>query len=118
MTGKPTPTKIHRFEINGVDPAIHCPFCGTKSYVPDSGEYKVCSHLLFIAHDMGVEYRAPAFDQCMNIVGIESDDVDQGPKGWDGFTDNVPLPNSVKFACYQGAPSFLGLYIGYTAAEH
>jgi hypothetical protein len=111
---------IQRVEINRHETALHCPFCGIKTYTLDPlAEITVskCAHLLFVAHDMNFEYRSDKFDALMKIVGVEDDDIELGDEGIDGFTDSLEIDDSVKFAFYQGAPSFYGTYIGYAAVQ-
>jgi hypothetical protein len=111
---------IQRVELNEHEIALHCPFCGVKTYDPEPvAEMTIskCAHLLFVAHDMGFEYRSDKFDALMKIVGLEGDDIELGDKGIDGFTDSLEVADSVKFAVYQGAPSFYGTYIGYAPVQ-
>jgi hypothetical protein len=111
---------IQRVEINAHETAIHCPFCGLRTYKPDTtSEMKVrkCEHLLFVAHDMGLEYRSERFDTQMGIVGVAGDDIELNDRGVDGFTDKVTISDAVKFAFYQGAPSFYGTYVGYAPID-
>ena len=57
------------------------------------------------------------FDDLMGIDGIESEDIDTGEGGVDGFTDRVPLANSLKIASYVPPPGGLGAYVGFHFAE-
>ena len=107
---------IQRVELASYDIPLHCPFCGERAYDPDpekQAKLKPCQHTLFIAHDEGFEYRSARFDQLMGIEGVADDDVELGDKGYDGFTDRVCCPDSVKFATYIPAPSFFGAYHGF-----
>ena len=111
---------IQRVEINRYEAAMHCPFCGIKTYTPDPlSEMTIsnCAHLLFVAHDMGFEYRSSSFDKHMKIAGLDSDEIELGKKGVDGFTDKLQVDDSVKFAFYQGAPSLYGTYFGYAPVQ-
>lgn len=76
-----------------------------------------CQHALFIAHDMEFEFRSNRFDALMNIEGVDGDDIDLPDAGIDGFTDATPLPSAVKFASYEGAPSFYGTYVGFALCD-
>ena len=110
---------IQRVELSSDDHAIHCPFCGAKAIEGGDSEDKVedfCEHVLFVAHDIDFEYRSARFDALMGITDVDSDDIDIGEKGFDGYTDTVPLKDSIKFAAYQGAPSFFGAYVGFAPA--
>jgi hypothetical protein len=107
---------IQRVELASYDIPLHCPFCGARAFDPDpekQAKLKPCQHTLFIAHDEGFEYRSPRFDQLMGIEGVADDDVELGDTGYDGFTDRVCCPDSVKFATYIPAPSFFGAYYGF-----
>ncbi len=105
---------IQRVEISDTDVSLHCPFCGKVAYRPTGKQVtKYCAHTLFVAHDEGFEYRAPAFDKAMGISGVSNDDIKLGKNGYDGFTDRLKMPTAVKFASYQGAPSFFGAYYGF-----
>jgi hypothetical protein len=61
---------------------------------------KPCQHTRFMVHDEGFEDRSARFDQLMGIEGVADDDVELGDKGYDGFTDRVCCPDSVKFTPY------------------
>jgi hypothetical protein len=107
---------IQRVEILTDEYAIHCPFCGAEAIAAgDEGEMveEFCKHILFMAHDEGFEYRSSRFDELMGVAGVESDEIEFGDKGVDGYTDKVNLVDSVKFALYQPAPSFFGAYVGF-----
>ena len=117
--GKKKP-KIQRVELLTDEHASHCPFCGAKAIEGGDSEDMIsdfCEHVLFMAHDVAFEYRSERFDALMGIDGVESDDLELGDKGIDGYTDSVPLEGSVKFASYQGAPSFFGAYVGFAPAD-
>lgn len=106
---------IQRFETDHYDQPIFCPACGRNviSYVNDEPTIDPCAHTLFIAHDEGFEYRSQLFDDLMGIEGVDFDDIDLGNNGVDGYTDNVPLANSLKMAVYVPSPSSFGSYIGF-----
>ena len=76
-----------------------------------------CPCTLIVAHDEGFEYRSPMFYDLMGIDGVESDDIHTGAGGVDGFTDSVPLSNSLKIASYVPPPGGLGAYVGFHFAE-
>jgi len=112
--------QIQRIESWRYDLALHCPFCGLKIIDPDAASEIIagtCEHVLFIAHDEGFEYRSNRFDVLMDIEDIENDHLVLGENGYDGFTDNVEFKNSIKFALYMPAPSFLGSYIGFAPVD-
>ena len=111
---------IQRVEITRHEIPIHCPFCGVKTYDPASASELAiakCEHLLFFAHDMEIEYRSDRFDAQMGIAGLSGEEIELNDEGVDGFTDNVKIQDAVKFAFYQGAPSFYGTYIGYAPVQ-
>jgi hypothetical protein len=111
---------IQRVEILTDNYPIHCPFCGAQAITAGDSEEMVsefCEHVLFMGHDAGFEYRSARFDKLMDISGIESDEIDLGDKGVDGYTDKVELVDSVKFALYQPAPSFFGAYVGFAPID-
>jgi hypothetical protein len=106
---------IQRVELDTYTSPVFCPACGHKVIDPDSDEspFEACSHTLFFATDEGFEFRSERFDTVKKIVGVEDDDLKLGKNGYDGFTDNLPIPNSVKFAIYVPAPGFMGMYVGF-----
>ena len=111
---------IQRVEILTDEHPIHCPFCGAMGLTAGDSEDMVedfCEHVLFMAHDVAFEYRSERFDKLMGIVGVEDDDIEIGDDGIDGYTDKVELANSVKFALYQPAPSFFGVYVGFAPTD-
>lgn len=115
-----TKKMIQRYETWRTDLPLFCPFCGEKAYDPNQEAEPIlegCKHVLFIAVDDGFEHRSDKFDALMGIVGKEDADIELGEKGYDGFTDQVELADSVKFAAYTPAPSFYGLYIGFAPTD-
>jgi hypothetical protein len=111
---------IQRVETWRYDLPLHCPFCGAKAIDPESETSplaNLCKHVLFVAHDEAFEIRSDKFNSLMGIEGIEDDDIELGEKGYDGFTDQVVLADSIKFAIYTPAPSFFGAYIGFAPSE-
>ena len=72
-------TKIQRIEINtNYNTPIHCPFCGQKVIDLDSdnsGEAwcEPCPHTLFIAHDMGFEYRSERINDHLDLPEDEDE---------------------------------------------
>lgn len=111
---------IQRVELSNDGEPIYCPFCGNKAVESDENleaEFERCPHVLFVAHDMGFEYRSERFDTLMNIVGVEDDDIQSGNAGLDGFTDSITIEGAVKFARYQGPPSMYGNYVGFAHTE-
>lgn len=62
-----------------------------------------------MAHDEGFEYRSPSFNANLNIniTDFSSDDIyvhfGDDWQGYDGLTDNVTIPDAVKFASYVSA---------------
>ena len=110
--------KIQKVEV-GSDSPIHCVFCGQRilSMAVEDAEAREnitpCPHTLFVCHDDGFEYRSAKFDAAMGISGINDEDIDTGGSlGWDGFTDKLEMPFSIKVTSYAPAPSGLGVYVG------
>ena len=114
-------TKIQRIEINtNYNTPIHCPFCGQKVIDLDSdnsGEAwcEPCPHTLFIAHDMGFEYRSKRINDQLDLPEDE-DEMDLPDNGIDGLTDQLEFDDAVKFAAYVGPPSFYGTYVGFSSS--
>jgi len=104
---------------------VGCPFCGCMTY-PGNGQTAeewifdpqtcVCEHTLFVATDMGFEYRSKRFNQHMGLVD-NKDSEPELPKdnegSYDGFTSGICIPGAVKYACYTAAPGCLGAYCGF-----
>jgi len=104
---------IHKIELEDYEADITCPQCNQTVLSPESDEqFNPCPHTLFIAHDVGFEFRDERFDRAMGISGVDSLDLDLD-ESIDEFTDRVPLENSVKYAAYVPAPSFFGSYVGF-----
>ena len=122
-----TTKKIQRVELNQFYyTPIHCPFCGDQAFPGDYGDTESfqltpCKHLLFMAHDEGFEYRSSSFNANLNITDVSSDDIcdyfGDAWQGYDGLTDNVTIPDAVKFASYVSAPSFFGAYYGFSPLD-
>jgi hypothetical protein len=115
---------IQRVELNKFYYAsIYCPFCGARVVDMEaaaSGEAvhtNPCRHTLFIAHDEGLEYRSPRFDENLGLVNVTDEDIDLPEKGIDGLTDEVAMADAIKFASYVGPPSGLGSYVGFAPLE-
>jgi len=112
---------------------LFCPFCGTRVQDFDSnGELQIdpCPHTLFVCHDMGWDHVSDRMHAELKGMGLEashdeaeavtplSGDKDdfEGPS-FDEVTSSVKLPESLKFAIYQGPPSFYGTYVGFCPNE-
>ena len=112
---------IQRVELNTFYwVSIFCPFCGQKVVGFEESEEvhtNPCDHTLFVAHDLGFEYRSHRFNENLGITDVGDDDVleqfDENIAGYDGITDLVDMPDSVKFAAYVGPPSGEGSYCGF-----
>lgn len=105
-------SKIQRLELNSYDKSLHCLFCGKRVITDeDIAEAKgvetirPCKHTLLIATDASIEYQSKKFAALMGSTDIEEID-----ESIDAFTDRLKLPNAIKIAMYQGAPSFFGAY--------
>lgn len=115
-----TTNMIQRVELACYDSPLHCPFCGSLAYRPNSNEpvpASPCEHLLFCAHDEGFEFRSARFDKIMGIEGIPNEDVEI-EEGYDNYTDGVACRDAVKFATYVPAPSGMGCYYGFTSINN
>jgi hypothetical protein len=110
---------IRRVELS-CTASIHCPFCGTGIVAAaETGVVSIvpCPHTLFVATDEGFEYRSERFNQLKGIVGVDDEDIDTGDENYDGYTDDLDVSNSVKFAVYVPAPSGFGTYFGFACQE-
>ena len=97
---------MQKIEINEWgDIEIYCPFCGTKVWSEDGIE--TCPHILFHACDEGFEFIRDGLD--FEEAFEEQDDL-----SIDEFTDKLEIPDAIKLALYQPAPSFFGAYIAFT----
>lgn len=112
---------IQRVELNKFVEQLFCPFCG--ECVISESEVTPCSHTLFVATEEGFEFRSQIFDEAKgtSLEPGESDDDDEGEDeddgdegaSYDSFTDDLVIPNAVKFAIYVPAPSGMGAYVGF-----
>jgi hypothetical protein len=118
ITKKHTP-KIVRVELVDINKSLYCPFCGIitwdSEWETEDFPKTYCKHTLFVAHDEGFEYLSPFYIKLKELEGIDFDLIDTNGKGFDGFTDDTQLEESIKFAMYQPAPSFFGGYYGFYA---
>jgi hypothetical protein len=53
----------------------------------------------------------------MGITGVDSEDIELGERGWDGYTDGLGCDGAVKFACYPLPPAGIGAHVGFAPAE-
>lgn len=114
--------RIQRVAINTYyDAPQYCPFCG--QLVQDTREEDIhiepCPHTLFIATDVGFEYRSPRLDENLGITGISDQEL-EARSDWVDFeslTNRVTLPDAVNFARYTGAPACMGSYVGFAPIE-
>jgi hypothetical protein len=96
---------MKKVEINGWDGVkIHCPFCGALAWSEEG--MTSCPHTLYHAGDEG-------FEMVHNLLNLEEEYEDQDDLSLDEFTDEMDVPNAVKFAIYQGAPGFFGAYTAF-----
>jgi len=112
---------------------LFCPFCGTAIQdFGSNGEPQItpCPHTLFVCHDMGWEHVSEkmhselkrmglkaSYDEAEAVTALSGDNDDFEDLAFDELTSAVKLPESVKFAIYQGAPSFYGTYVGFCPNE-
>jgi len=104
--------KIQRVEVSSeYMKNIHCPFCGTlvHEYVDEESpiEFHDCPHLLFILTDGDDPTEGIAKEFETNMASIEYDG------SVDNYTNLCTIPNSIKIAVYEPAPSFFGVYAGF-----
>ena len=110
------PGAIQRYESDQFRIPIFCLFCGQKVFDRDNlGHWDTaCPHTLFLAHDVGFEYRSPALN---TSVGLKADDDTPDPNigdyNYDTFTDLVDIKNSIKIAVYVPPPGLSGSYFGF-----
>lgn len=101
---------------------MFCPFCGCRVVqIIDEGyglDATPCPHTLFIGDHDYFNYRSKRFDEAMGYLGLEDDDIrNTAERGFDELTDNCNIPNSIKIAAYDFAPSFQNLLVGFAAPE-
>lgn len=108
-------------EVEDID-SVRCPFCGEAQFKSNGEECDLadltpCEHNLFIATDDGFEHRSDAFNENMKLSDASDEEVDdlanETDAGWDGLTNMVSIPGSIKFSSYVPAPSFYGVYMGF-----
>lgn len=103
--------KIQRYEISGYFDKVYCPFCGSLVRHEDEETQEVlydwCPHTIFACYDDFFEGVSEAFEKSVGDVDFSEISVDE-------YTDLCGLPNCIKFAAYQPAPSFFGEYIGFS----
>jgi hypothetical protein len=113
---------MQRIEFSRYDVPIHCPFCGQKVLDSSSAETSPCIHTLYIAHDIGFEYRSEKINELLEMPSVidgdhslEWEDLDRElpENGYDGLTDAIELKESFKLATYVPAPGFMGTYVGF-----
>lgn len=118
---------IQRVELSTYGEALYCPFCGSLAQradvdvdpTADPEPPTPCEHVLFVGHDMGFEYRSERFNRLIQLApDADDEDIEIPENGFDGLTDAVALAGAVKFASYQGAPSFFGVYVGFAPTDH
>ena len=115
--------QIQRVELNKFyHISVCCPFCGIKVKNlddPSNPKLDPCPHTLFIAHDVGFEFRSKRFNENLDITDDDEFWFPDGEDddGIDSFTDKVTISDSVKIASYVGAPSGAGDYVGFAPLE-
>lgn len=110
--------KIQRVELTtSYEASIHCPFCGQMAWDTSDGSLTPCVHTLFVAHDEGFEFRSPRFNKAAGLAEKGNDNLSADDRGTDEITDDVAIPDAVKFAAYAGPPSRFGAYIGFAPVE-
>jgi hypothetical protein len=91
---------------------VHCPHCGGCVFETASPTVTPCEHTLFVATDAGFEFRSKTFNGVKRLSEHESPQlIDE--ESFDDYTDQVQIPNSIKFALFSRAMNGLGVYIGF-----
>lgn len=93
-------------------PVIHCPLCGGCVFDATGPHVQPCDHTLFVATDLGFEYRSELFN---GVMGLSAGDTPElyGEDNFDRYTDRVRVPNSVKFALFSRVLDNVGVYVGF-----
>ena len=102
---------VKRIEIDP-DSNVRCPFCDELVLNMDAlnsddetiNPITPCPHTLFLATDEGYEFKR-------DDVIVNDEDEDDG---FDTMTDSVNKLNAIKICQYEGAPSGMGSYIGFS----
>jgi hypothetical protein len=92
---------------------ICCPFCTQVIIHPDHLDegHKVCSHTVYVAHDMGVEYVSDLLLEAAKSAGIDLDDEDADPRE---IMANSGIEGIHYVETYVPAPSFYGTYLAFS----
>jgi hypothetical protein len=101
------------YTVHSVEPKV----VANEQNVSGEDRIKPCRHTVFVACDEGFEYRSPAFNEKLGLVNVADGDIELPEKGIDGLTDELTIPDAIKFASYVGAPSFFGSYVGFAPVE-
>ena len=109
---------------------IYCNFCGQSVYKEDNISAKPCEHVLFIATDDGfmhlakrarvqLEKQGYQFTEDENSITMTMTNEVKNTLDdtFDSLTDKLHFTDGVKIACYMGAPSFYGFYIGFAPTD-
>lgn len=99
---------MKHIEAHYYDPSkLRCPYCNEQTF-PDvevSEEMNIYEHVLFVAHDDGIEYINPKLN-----IKLEADEelpyLDQ-------LSSCIKSKSAVCISIYQPAPVFFGLYVGF-----
>ena len=79
-------------------------------------DYKLCEHVIYLAHDEGFEFRTEEVNKQLKIDpkadGLEID-VPDDIYGYDGFTDLVKIEGGIKIAAYDDCTNPEGIYFGF-----
>jgi hypothetical protein len=104
---------------------ICCPFCGTKicrgAGEEETGEWIVgeCEHLLFAAHDEGIEYSSERFEKALEAASAEKgtlEDDEIGPDFQD-LIEKMKIKNAFAFHSVVGPPAQFSTYVGFAPVE-
>jgi len=95
-------------ELNSLaDSNIYCPKCGSlvlEREQPFSSE-GLCDHVLFVAHDIGMEY--------VKDKSIEENYDEDKYEHLTDYLSNLDITTGLFIQIYTPAPNFFGEYIGF-----
>lgn len=99
---------------------VVCPFCNqliqTIDEVEGFSEYKLCEHVIYLAHDEGFEFRSDEVNKQLKIDPKEQNMDIEFPdevSGYDDWTDLVKIEGGIKVAAYDDCTNPEGIYFGF-----
>jgi hypothetical protein len=107
--------------------SIHCPFCGTligrgaEDEDAGQGEWIIgeCEHLLFAAHDEGIEYRSEIFDKAVSaaLSSKTDDEREELSDDLNELVELIEIQDAFMFHSMMGPPAQFSTYIGFAPLE-